>query len=150
MILTALALLAAAPQACAKTDVDLPRDLAGWTQDGATLDTRHSTRLDAGHGSAETRMTIHKAGTFAIAVDQQAWVDIFPERAGKALHMASESKGPACSSIRKIVRYRLDAGTYRVAVTKVGEKRVKLMLVHQSNAAGGGTKRGRFSRRQST
>lgn len=133
MILLALALVQSATAGC-HPDARLPRDLTGWTRKGTTLDTGHTVTLKAGKGGAETRVTIRKAGVFGIAVDQQAWVDVYPARAGKAFDMASESKGPACSTVRKIVRYRLRPGTYRVAVTKVSGKDVKLMLVHARDA----------------
>lgn len=129
MILTALVLAAAAP--CGALDTALPRDLAGWTREGRTLDTGHSVTLAAGRDrAAAATVTIRKAGTFGIAADQQAWIDVYPPRGGRAFEMASESKGPYCSTIRKIVRYRLRPGTYRVTATKLTGSRVRLMLVH--------------------
>ncbi|MEI9927147.1 MAG: hypothetical protein WDN44_04775 [Sphingomonas sp.] len=130
MIIAMLALAAAAP-ACGTLDARLPRDLAGWTRAGTTLDTGHAVTLAAGRGkAAETRVTIRKAGLFGIAADQQAWIDVYPARGARAFEMASESKGPYCSTIRKIVRYRLRPGTYRVTATKLTAPRVKLMLAH--------------------
>ena len=128
MILIAFALAAAAAP-CKTYDTNLPRDLSGWTRAGRTLDTGHSLMLAGRARAAETNVTIRKAGTFGIAVDQQAWVDIYRGR-GKPLDMASESRGPACSTIRKIVRYNLRPGTYRVTVTNMTAGRAKVMLVH--------------------
>ncbi len=130
MILFALA-LAAAQSGCAAPDSHLPPDLSGWARAGTTLDTGHSVMLTGRGGLAEMRVTIRKAGTFGIAADQPAWIDVY-RGPGKALVMASESHGPRCSTIVKIVRYRLDPGTYRVVVTKMTGDRVKLMLVHGS------------------
>jgi hypothetical protein len=143
MILIALALAQSAAAACSARDAGLPRDLSGWKRGGSTLDTGHAVMLKAAKGGAETRVVIRKAGVFGIAVDQQAWVDVFPTRAGHALDMASESKGPACSTIRKVVRYRLKPGTYRVAVTRLDTARVKLMLVHGRDAPTARKSRGR-------
>jgi hypothetical protein len=128
MILIALALAAAAAP-CKATDTHLPRDLSGWTRAGKTLDTGHTVTLTGRAGTGETNVTIRKAGSFGIAVDSNAWVDIYRGR-GKALTMASESRGPACSTIRKIVRYNLSPGTYRVTVTNMTAGHAKLMLVH--------------------
>lgn len=129
MILIALA-LAATAASCKAYDTHLPYDLRGWTRMGQTLDTGHAIMLPARGKSAETSVTIRKAGSFGIAVDQQqAWVDVYRGR-GKALTMASESRGPACSTIRKIVRYNLTPGTYRVTATKVEGGRARLMLVY--------------------
>jgi hypothetical protein len=128
MILIALALATAAAP-CKTYDTNLPRNLSGWRRVGRTLDTGHALVL-AGRGkAAETSVTIRKAGTFGVAVDQQAWVDLYRGR-GKPLEMASESRGPACSTIRKIVRYNLTPGTYRVTVTNMTAPRARLMLVH--------------------
>ncbi len=130
MILTALAFAAAVQNRCTTLDARLPRALAGWTRGGAGLDTRHAVTLPARGGSAETRVTIRKPGTFGIAVDQQAWIDVYPAGRGRrALDIASEGRGVSCSTIRKIVRYRLRPGSYRVTVGKVAGARVKLMLV---------------------
>ncbi|MES2441312.1 MAG: hypothetical protein V4574_00660 [Pseudomonadota bacterium] len=128
MILTALA-LALAPAPCKTFDTSLPRDLAGWRRLGRTLDTGHAVLLPAKGKAAETNVTIRKAGTFGIAVDQQAWVDVWRGSA-RPLAMAAESRGPACSTIRKIVRYNLRPGNYRVTVTRIAGARARLMLVH--------------------
>lgn len=128
MILSALLLAASAP--CAKVDAQIPRDLSGWSRTGKGLDTGHSVTLTGAKGTAETRVTIRKAGTFAIALDQQAWVDVYPAK-GKPLRMAYQSGGPGCTSIRKIVRYRLEPGAYRVVASKLSSDRVKLMLVYR-------------------
>ncbi|WP_256731500.1 hypothetical protein [Sphingomonas sp. dw_22] len=127
MFLTALALTMAAP--CRIYDTALPRPLAGWMRLGRTLDTGRAVTLAAGRDkAAATNVRIRKAGVFGIAVDQDGWVDLYQGR-GKALKMASESRGPACSTIRKVIRYRLKPGTYRVEVRQLQAPRVKLMLV---------------------
>jgi hypothetical protein len=127
MFLTALALTMAAP--CRTYDTALPQPLAGWKRLGSTLDTGRAVTLAAGRGkTVETSLRIRKAGVFGIAVDQDGWVDLYKGR-GKALEMASESRGPACSTIRKIIRYRLKPGTYRGEVRQLKAARVKLMLV---------------------
>jgi hypothetical protein len=76
----------------------------------------------------ETRITVRKAGTFGVALDQLGWIDVAPTR-GKALELSAHGHGPNCSTIRKIVRYQLRPGTYRVSVTKLKEARARLMLV---------------------
>ena len=43
--------------------------------------------------------------------------------------MVSENRGPRCSTIRKIVRFRLQPGAYRVTVDRVQGRRVRMMLV---------------------
>lgn len=128
MLLSALVLAMAAPQCPRQTE--LPPGLSGWSRTGQGLDTRHSTTLPARGGRIETRVTIRKAGMFGIAIDREGWIDVAPAR-GKALRMASENRGPRCSGIRKIVRYRLRPGEYRVSVGKLDAKRARLMLVRE-------------------
>lgn len=128
MLLTALALIMA-PQACRTPNADLPRPLAGWTRPGRGLDTRHATILPAGKDRViSTRVTIRRPGTFGIAIDRDGWIDVAPPR-GRPLRMVSEAGGPRCSTIRKIVRYKLRPGTYRVSVTRLKADRARLMLV---------------------
>jgi hypothetical protein len=146
MILAAL--LLAAPLQCGAVDSHLPRDLSGWARTGSGLDTGHAITLTGRrNASVETSITIRKAGVFGIAVDQQAWVDVYRGR-GKPLRMAYESGGPGCTSIRKIVRYRLAPGSYRVVVSKLASDRVKLMLVYRQPGRGAGpAARSRVARR---
>ena len=126
MVLAVMALAMAAQQC---TRVELPRALSNWIRLGPGLDTRHATLLRAQGGRAEARVMIRKAGVFGIAIDREGWIDLAPAR-GKPLRMASENQGPRCSGIRKIVRYRLRPGAYRVTVGKLQGDRAKLMLVH--------------------
>lgn len=132
MFLTMMA-LSLAVQQCPR-NVELPRGLAGWARSGEGLDTRHATVLAVRGGRAEARMKIRKAGVFGIAIGREGWIDVTPAR-GRKLRMASESRGPRCSGIRKIVRYRLRPGDYRVSIGKIGGDRVRVMLVR-----GGGSR----------
>jgi hypothetical protein len=134
MILTALALTMAVQGAvqgkCTALDTRLPRPLYGWTRDGKGLDTGHAVTLPARKGAIEARITIRKAGIVGIAIDQDGWIDAFPAKGTKALNMASERKGPRCSTIHKILYYRMRPGTYRVTVNRLKGARAKLMLTH--------------------
>src|SRR3954471_9090357 len=100
MLLTALA-LSLATQTCKSYDTALPRPLSGWTRAGRGLDTGHAVTLDAGRdGGLATLVRIRKAGTFGVAIDREGRIDGAPGR-GRPLRMASESRGPMCSTIRK-------------------------------------------------
>jgi hypothetical protein len=129
MLLTALA-LAAGMAPCRTYDTALARPLAGWTHSGRALDTGHAVTLHAGRDHRlGTTLHIRRAGTFGIAIDRDGWIDLAPARA-KPLAMARESRGPRCSTIRKIVCYKLRPGDYRVTVSRLRANRAKLMLVH--------------------
>lgn len=130
MILTALALAAAIQGRCTALDTRLPRPLAGWTRDGKGLDTRHVVTLPVRNGTLETRITIRKAGLVGIAIDREGWIDAFPATGRRPLRMTSERRGPRCSTIHKILTYRMRPGTYRVTVNRLKGGRAKLMLTH--------------------
>lgn len=129
MLLTALALTISAPQKCRAFDVRLPAQLAGWTRNGRDFDTGHAVILNAGRdGTLATTVRIRKAGTFGVALGERGWIDVRPMR-GKPLASVAHGHGPQCSTIRKIVRYKLQPGTYRVTVNKLKATRARLMLV---------------------
>jgi len=126
MLLSVIALtMAAAP--CARAE--LPPPLAGWTKNGRALDTRNAVTLAPRGGRIETGVRIRSEGVFGIALDREGWIDVAPA-GGRKLRMVSESRGPRCSGIRKIVRYRLRPGSYRVTVARLQGARAKMMLVH--------------------
>ncbi len=73
---------------------------------------------------------IKTAGRYGIALDQRGWVDVVPSVAGgEALKSTVHGHGPDCSSIRKIVRFDLQPGIYRLYVTGLATPSVKVMLV---------------------
>lgn len=127
MLLTALA-LSLATQACKSYDTALPAPLSGWRRSGRGLDTGHAVMLFRSGDSIQTTIRIRKAGTFGVALSEPGWIDVAPMR-GKPLASAAHGHGPQCSTIRKIVRYKLRPGTYRVSVNKLKATRARLMLV---------------------
>ena len=130
ILMTALALGMAAQGRCTALDTRLPRPLAGWTREGRGLDTGHAVTLPIRGGGIETRIAIRKAGTVGIAIDRAGWIDAFAAGDRRALRMASERRGPRCSTIHKILYYRMRPGTYRVTVNRLKGGRAKLMLTH--------------------
>lgn len=127
MLLTAL-ILSLSTQACKSYDTALPPPLSGWKRSGRGLDTGHAVTLSRSGDSIRTTVLIRKAGTFGVALSEPGWIDVAPMR-GKPLASAAHGHGPQCSTIRKIVRYRLRPGTYRVTVNKLKATRARLMLV---------------------
>jgi hypothetical protein len=148
MLLLALLLTQAAPAvqtiACKATDTSLPVSLTGWAspQDqlepgkAALLDTVDAKTLkDLPAGAKPGRAAsvvfrIATAGTYGIALDQPGWIDVVPAAAGsQPLASAAHGHGPECSSIRKIVRFALVPGSYRLALTGLAQPKVKAMLI---------------------
>jgi hypothetical protein len=145
MLLYAAMLLAQdAPAPCAAMDAALPAPLSAWTLvPGGELavgkaimrPTLAATMLPSLPAGAKpgrvmtAGFTVDIAGTYGIALDQAGWIELVPGGQTAALASIGHGHGPACSTIRKIVRYRLEPGFYRVTVTGLKVAMAKLMLV---------------------
>ncbi|MBQ1500640.1 MAG: hypothetical protein IIZ38_20215 [Sphingomonas sp.] len=152
MLLAAALLLAqaapAAPAAqttqCKATDASLPAGLLGWVAPGDafvpgkavaldTIDGAALKGLPAGSKPGKAAMIgfrIESAGIYGVALDQGGWIDVLPgAEGGTALASVRHGHGPECSTIRKIVRFRLEPGIYRLYVSGLAGARVKAMLV---------------------
>lgn len=149
MLLAAALLLgqaapAAQTTACKATDASLPAALAGWTAPSdafvpgkaVELDTIDAATLEglpagAKPGKAATiGFRIAAAGTYGVALDQPGWIDVLPgTEGGKPIESSAHGHGPDCSTIRKLVRFRLAPGVYRLYVSALARPRAKVMLV---------------------
>lgn len=146
MILAALLLAqAAAAPACPATPVPLPPALAGWRQGATELAAMKAVTLDTVDPAmvrladapppehpgqmAMASFRVSAAGTYGIALDQKGWIDIYTAGSHIPLVSTQHGHGPTCSGIRKIVRFALTPGEYRVVVGGLEGARAKLMLV---------------------
>ncbi len=139
------ALLVAQTATCAATDAALPAPLAAWTlvPNGELAPGKAVMRptlepaavvpaLPAGAkpGRAmSTGFTVTVPGTYGIALDEPGWIDVTPGGQATPLASTAHGHGPDCSTIRKIVRYHLEPGFYRVTVTGLQAAMAKLMVV---------------------
>lgn len=144
MITLLLAAQAAQLAACPATPA-LPRELAGWRStagelasfravNAPTMDPRTVRLADVPPPARPGRMALQtvritRAGTYGIALASRGWVDLY--RAGDRTPLVStqHGHGPDCSGIRKIVRYALQPGTYRVMVSELTAPSIRMMLV---------------------
>lgn len=62
-------------------------------------------------------ITVEHAGRYAVALSDAAWIDL--ARDGIALKPLSFGHGPACTGIRKIVRFELPAGRYKLRLSGI-------------------------------
>jgi hypothetical protein len=146
MLFAALLLLQAAPAApeCAATDAGLAANLAGWTAPGAEFGINKAVVLKAGDfallegapagakpgGAAMIGFKVETVGRYGVALDQRGWIDLLPgATGGEALKTVAHGHGPECSTIRKIVRFDLRPGVYRLYLTGLGKPEAKVMLV---------------------
>lgn len=145
LFLAALLLAQTAPATCAAIDATLAAPLKAWTLvPGGDLapgkaimrptlepqDVVPMLPAGAKPGRAMTAgFTVTIAGTYGIVLDQAGWIDVIPGGQAAPLTSIAHQHGPACSTIRKIVRYHLEPGFYRVNVTGVKAAMVKLMVI---------------------
>jgi hypothetical protein len=138
------ALLLAQTAPCPAMDANLPAPLAVWTTAGhgspgdwnkpvvlAARPKGEIVGLPAAArdgGATMLPVTIDKAGTYGVAIDQGAWIDVLPE-SGEALKSSKHGHGPECSTIRKVVSFDLQPGKYRVFVSGLTSTNVKVFLV---------------------
>lgn len=143
MLIPALLLLQAATT-CAATDAALPANLTGWTAQADGFGVNQAVTLEAGDvaklpgvpagakpgGAVMIGFRIETAGRYGIALDQRGWIDVVPGiSGGEALKSTTHGHGPDCSSIRKIVRFDLMPGMYRLYLTGLPNASAKVMLV---------------------
>ena len=141
----ALLLLQTTPApACVAIDATLPANLSGWIAPATGFGINQAVTLDAGDvaklpdvpagakpgGAVMIGFRIETAGRYGVALDQRGWIDVVPGMSGsQALQSTMHGHGPGCSSIRKIVRYDLQPGLYRLYITGLSSPAVKVMLV---------------------
>lgn len=146
MILAALLLAqAAAAPACPATPAKLPVDLAGWTASATdlasmravmvpTMDPATVRLADVVPPKQPGRMAlstfrVRARGSYGIALGSKGWIDLYRVGNRTPLTSTRHGHGPDCSGIRKIVRFTLAPGEYRVVVGGLEGPNAKMMLV---------------------
>ena len=143
MLVPALILLQAATS-CTATDAALPATLSGWTAPADAFGVNQAVTLEAGDvaklpgvpagakpgGAVMIGFRVETAGRYGVALDRPGWIDVAPGVAGgEVLKSTVHGHGPECSSIRKIVRFDLQPGMYRLYLTGLSGASAKVMLV---------------------
>jgi hypothetical protein len=128
---------------CASLDRSLPAALASWTIDGERLVAGHAvtlqgtapTALPSGRPGREATIafSVPMNGVYGIALDQRGWIDVLPvmdQGAPRPLRPVDHSHAPACSTIRKIVSFELNAGTYySLSLSGLPNAMARVMLI---------------------
>lgn len=148
-LLAFLATPAFAADECTAKDASLPQALSGWTApvqaagDHLTPGTAATLTLTQGDGSGWAtpperapaagtfagagEIDIPAAGTWRVALDIGAWIDVVKD--GKRIASTAHGHGPACSTIRKMVDFPLTAGKHMVQISNAKDAAAKLMVV---------------------
>lgn len=143
--------------ACAVQDADLPAELKGWTAkvplaaatgvEGlakaaltpgqaylatlpSTLAVTYGVQPEKPGGSVSHGglfdLTVPTAGTYVIALGTAAWIDLLQD--GAPVRSASHGRGPACSTLRKMVAFDLRPGRYVVQISANGPAELPIMV----------------------
>jgi hypothetical protein len=67
------------------------------------------------------------AGTYRVALSSAAWIDV--AKGGKAVASTAHSSGPACTGIRKMVDFPLQAGRYVLEIAANGTPNLTVIVV---------------------
>lgn len=115
---------------CAATDSGLPAALANWANaptPATIVQPQQSVQVAT---NAAIPLHIETAGVYGIATDIPAWVDV--RRGASGLRSSGHAHGPDCSSIRKIVRFALDAGDYTIHLSRTDAASAHLLVIPQN------------------
>jgi hypothetical protein len=127
-LLVSTLLAQAAPEACPAVAAP-PAGLSGWSDisPSAVIGKRFTVTGKAGIAgltaaenaraglAAIVPIEVKTAGTYSIALSDAAWIDI--KQGSTTLTSTSHDHGPACTGIRKIVRYTLAPGIYQMRLS---------------------------------
>lgn len=69
---------------------------------------------------------VEKAGLYRVAIDSAAWLDVVSD--GKSLVSVNHGHGPDCSTVRKMVDFKLDPGVYLLQVVGNGTPRIRVLV----------------------
>ncbi|MDR3373899.1 MAG: hypothetical protein P4L98_09245, partial [Ancalomicrobiaceae bacterium] len=73
------------------------------------------------------KLSIPETGTYRVAVGTHSWIDIVDS--GKLVESVNHGGGPACSGIKKMVDYPLNAGTYVLQLSAGDEMTAGILVV---------------------
>jgi hypothetical protein len=142
---------------CAATDKALPAEFATWAHPAglaaaadpadsgkaalkvgqavsadlpSTGDVKYAQRPEKPGGSVSHgglfSVQVDKPGTYTVAISSAAWIDVL--RDGKPVESNAHGRGPACSTIRKMVSFPMQPGRYLIQIAANGEPKLGIMV----------------------
>lgn len=76
------------------------------------------------------QIDVPQAGLYRVALGSAAWVDVV--RDGKAIASTKHGHGPACTGIRKLVDFPLQAGSHTLLIAGNGTPQTTILVAHLS------------------
>jgi hypothetical protein len=95
----------------------------------AQVDTRVPPRQAARGATkgAVLGLRVRRAGTYGVAINDGAWIELI--RDGRPVRSAAHHHGPAtCSTVRKVVDFRLEPGRYTIQLSGTDAASVLLFV----------------------
>jgi hypothetical protein len=145
------------PAASCTKPAELPAALAGWTAKTPLASATDASRMDAamlaiGQGASVTlhptrevhyvsqpekpggsvahggmvAVAISASGTYQVSLNSSAWVDVLKD--GTAVISSAHAPGPACTGIRKTVRFSLTPGRYAIQLSANAAPTIAVMV----------------------
>ncbi|MEZ5937271.1 MAG: hypothetical protein R3C52_03530 [Hyphomonadaceae bacterium] len=74
-------------------------------------------------------VTVEVAGTYAVALDSKAWIDML--EGGNVVASAAHSHGPECTTIRKVVSFELQPGPHVIQIAASANAEMAIMVLRQ-------------------
>lgn len=112
--------------ACDARDAALPSGLLAWRTPGPVGETVAPGVAVILSPAVAVTVEIAEAGTYGVAIDQGAWIDV--ARDGRVLASIGHGHGPACSTIRKIVDFALVRGRYTITFNRAQGTMLQLLV----------------------
>ncbi len=79
-----------------------------------------------GKHAGSASIAVVTAGTYEVSLGSAAWIDV--TTADAVLASTGHGHGPACSGIRKIVRFDLQPGTYDVRLSRSESDKAQVLV----------------------
>jgi hypothetical protein len=74
-------------------------------------------------------LKITAAGTYSVALNDKAWIDIVKD--GTFVRSVAHDHGPACTTVRKAVDFTLEPGLYAIQIASAPTADLKLAIIRK-------------------
>ena len=123
--------LAADPPACPPPSADSFWPSGASSAEGGVLVPGKAAQVALQQGkdgkySGKATVDVPSAGTYAVSLGSAAWIDLAEN--GQVISSIGHGHGPACSGIRKIVRFTLHPGRHEVLLSRSNQERVQVLI----------------------
>lgn len=129
---------AKSPLAAATSVADLPKALLAPGQAyvaalSPTLEVAYAVQPEKPGGTVSKgglfSLKVETAGSYVIALGTGAWIDVLKD--GAAQRSTAHGRGPACSTVRKMVTFDLSPGDYVIQISANAQAELPIMVARK-------------------